>query len=84
MKKYEVRVIISTKPELDEPEGDTILKNLILKKNSTVTKIRTSKILSFTIREKNKTAAKLQIQKLCNELRLYNNLVSTITIDVLN
>ncbi|MCY3854067.1 MAG: phosphoribosylformylglycinamidine synthase subunit PurS [Thaumarchaeota archaeon] len=84
MKKYEVRVIISTKPELDDPEGETILKNLVLKKNSTVTKIRISKILSFTILEKNKAAAKLQIQKLCNELRLYNNLVSTITIDVLN
>ncbi len=84
MKNYTVSVIIETKPELDDPEGDVILKNLILKKNSNVLKIRTSKILNFVIREKNQQTAKSVVNKLCDELRLYNKIVSTITIDVAN
>ncbi|MBP2624881.1 MAG: phosphoribosylformylglycinamidine synthase subunit PurS, partial [Nitrosopumilaceae archaeon] len=58
MKNYVVRVIIETKPELDDPEGDVILKNLILKKNSTISQVRTSKILTFIICETNKQVAK--------------------------
>ena len=84
MKNYTVSVIIETKPELDDPEGDVILKNLILKKNSNVLKIRTSKILNFVIREKNQQTAKSVVNKLCDELRLYNKIVSTIIIDVAN
>ncbi len=84
MKNYVVRVIIETKPELDDPEGDVILKNLILKKNSTVSQVRTSKILTFIICETNKQVAKSTVTKLCDELRLYNILVSTISVDVIN
>ena len=84
MKNYVVRAIIEIKPELDDPEGDVILKNLILKKNSTVSQVRTSKILTFIIYETNKQTAKSVVTKLCDELRLYNKLVSTMSVDVIN
>ncbi len=40
-------------------------------------------MLKFTITEKNKKLAENKIQKLCDELRIYNPMVSKITIEVL-
>jgi phosphoribosylformylglycinamidine synthase len=50
---------------------------------SAVTDIRSAKMLKFTITEKNKKLAENKIQKLCDELRIYNPMVSKITINVL-
>ncbi len=79
---YIARVIIENKEELDDPEADAIFKNLILKKNTNIIKMRTAKILKFIMHEKNKKPIKTKIKKLCNELRLYNPLISTIIIEV--
>lgn len=83
MPTYLVHVIIENKPGISDPEGDTILNDLVLKgTRSTVSKIRTGKILKFTIKEKTKQAAKHKVQSICDELRIYNPMVSKITIDV--
>ena len=84
MSVYTVNVIIENKPGINDPEGETILKDLVLKGNySSVKKIRSAKMLKFQINEKNKNLAEKKIQKLCDELRLYNPMVSKITIDVI-
>lgn len=83
MSKYKVHVTIENKPGIRDPEGDTILNDLVLKGSfSSVSNIRSAKMLKFEIKEKNKNLAKKKIQKLCDELRIYNPIVSKITIQV--
>lgn len=80
---FKVHVTIENKPGISDPEGDTILNDLVLKGNfSSVKKIRSAKMLKFDIKEKNKIQAKKKIQNLCDELRIYNPMVSKITIQV--
>jgi len=80
---YQIHVIIENKPGISDPEGDTILNDLVLKGSfSSVSKIRSAKMLKFHIKEKNKNTAKKKIQKLCDELRIYNPMVSKLTIQV--
>lgn len=79
---YKVHVIIENKPGMRDPEGDTILNDLVLKGSfSSVSKITSAKMLKFEIKEKNKDIAKKKIQKLCDELRIYNPVVSKVTIE---
>jgi len=83
MALYTVHVIIENKPGISDPEGETILKDLVLKGSySSVKKIRSAKMLKFKINEKNKVLAEKKIQKLCDDLRIYNPMVSKITIEV--
>jgi phosphoribosylformylglycinamidine synthase len=84
MSSFNVHVTIENKPGISDPEGKTILNDLVLKGNySAVTDIRSAKMLKFIITEKNKKLAENKIQKLCDELRIYNPMVSKITINVL-
>ena len=83
MASYKVHVIIENKPTISDPEGETILKDLVLKGSySSVKKIRSAKMLKFTINEKTKSLAEQKIRKLCDDLRIYNPMVSKITIEV--
>jgi phosphoribosylformylglycinamidine synthase subunit PurS len=80
---FKVHVTIENKPGISDPEGDTILNDLVLKGSfSSVSKIRSAKMLKFDIKEKNKIQAKKKIQELCDELRIYNPMVSKVTIQV--
>lgn len=83
MPTYTVNVTIENKPGINDPEGETILNDLVLKGNySFVTKIRSAKMLKFTIKEKDKKSAEKKVRQLCDELRIYNPMVSRITVDV--
>jgi len=80
---FKVHVTIENKPGISDPEGDTILNDLVLKGSfSSVSKIHSAKMLKFDIKEKNKIQAKKKVQKLCDELRIYNPMVSKVTIQV--
>ncbi len=84
MPSFNVHVTIENKPGISDPEGKTILNDLVLKGSySAVTDIRAAKMLKFKITEKNKKLAENKIQKICDELRIYNPVVSKITIKVL-
>ena len=83
MSSFNVHVIIENKPGISDPEGDTILNDLVLKGNySAVFQIRSAKMLKFTIKEKDKKTAQSKVQEICDELRIYNPMVSIVTIDV--
>ncbi len=83
MPLFKVHVTIENKPGISDPEGDTILNDLVLKGNfSSVSKIRSAKMLKFDIKEKNKIQAKKKVHELCDELRIYNPMVSKVTIQV--
>ena len=84
---FNVHVIIENKLGISDPEGDTILNDLVLKKqhtanNNTISEIKTAKMLKFTINEENQTAAASKVRSICDDLRLYNPMVSKITVDV--
>ena len=80
---FNVHVTIENKPGISDPEGDTILNDLVLKgNNSFVTKISSTKMLKFKIKEKNKKLAETKIRKLCDELRIFNPMVSQISVQV--
>ena len=80
MPDFEVSVVIENKPGISDPEGDTILNDLVLKdKNTNITQIRSGTILKFSVTESNEQSAKDSILKICDELRIYNPLVSKVT-----
>nr|WP_316507289.1 phosphoribosylformylglycinamidine synthase subunit PurS [Nitrosopumilus sp.] len=80
---FNVHVTIENKPGISDPEGETILNDLVLKgTHKSVSKIKTGKLLKFTIKEKNKKSAKSKVQEICDDLRIYNPMVSVVTIDV--
>jgi phosphoribosylformylglycinamidine synthase len=83
MASFNVHVTIENKPGISDPEGETILNDLVLRDiHKTVSKIKTAKMLKFTIKEKDKKTAQSKVQKICDEVRIYNPMVSKITIDV--
>lgn len=82
MPSFKVSVIIENKSEINDPEGETILHDLILKgNNSSVKKIRSAKMLKFEVDAKNKKIAEKTVMDLCNEFRIYNPLVSRVTVE---
>ena len=79
---FKVNVIIENKPEISDPEGETILNDLILKDHSTsVKKIRSAKMLKFEVDAKNRKIAEKTVLDLCSELRIYNPLVSKVSVE---
>ena len=83
MSTYTVHVIIENKPNISDPEGDTILNDLVLKsKNSSIKKIRAGKILKFTVEASEKKKAEKIVEGVCQELRIFNPLVCNAVIEV--
>ena len=79
---FRVHVIIENKPGISDPEGETILRDLVLKKShDSVSKIRSAKMLKFEIKASDKLTAEKKVLKLCNDLRIYNPLVSQVTLE---
>ena len=83
MQTYNVHVTIENKPGISDPEGDTILNDLVLKgTHSEISKIKTAKMLKFTIKEKDKKSAQNKVQAICDELRIYNPMVSMVILEI--
>jgi phosphoribosylformylglycinamidine synthase len=79
---FKVNVTIENKPEISDPEGDTILNDLILKDHDTsVKKVHSAKMLKFDVDAKNRKIAEKIVMDLCNEFRIYNPLVSKVSIE---
>lgn len=85
MPSFIVCVIIENKPGLVDPEGDTILNDLILKdKKVKVKKIRSAKTLKFEIEAKNKELAEKEVLELCDEFRIFNPIVSKVSVETVS
>ena len=68
MATFTVHVTIENKPGISDPEGETILNDLVLKgTHKTVSKIKTAQMLKFTIKEKDKKTAEKKVQEICDE-----------------
>lgn len=76
-KKYLVLVSIANKKYLPDPEGETILKDLILKGGfEEVEAVRCSRTINMVVRSRTEAQARKMVLKICAELRLYNPVVS--------
>ena len=81
MSKFVVCVTIENKEHINDPEGETIQKDLIIKGGyCSVESVRTAKTLKITITEKNQTEAEKVVRNLCEDLRIYNPVVSKCTV----
>jgi phosphoribosylformylglycinamidine synthase subunit PurS len=82
-KKYSVLVSIANKKYLPDPEGETILKDLILRGGFVeVEAVRCSKTINMLVRSRSEEQAKKMVLKICFELRLYNPVVSKCVVTV--
>ena len=85
MPTFVVLVTIENKPELSDPEGETILKDLVLKgTNKPISEIRTAKMLRLKLDAPDGESAQNMAKEICDELHLYNPLVSRIGISFAN
>jgi phosphoribosylformylglycinamidine synthase len=76
-------VNIENKHFLNDPEGETILNDLILKEGyNDIISVRTAKSLKIEIIAKNIEDAKVKITEMCDTLRIYNPIVSDCKITV--
>jgi phosphoribosylformylglycinamidine synthase len=81
MPKFIVMVTIENKPNINDPEGETIHRDLVIKEGySNVESVRSAKTLKMVIRENSEKEAEQIVRKLCEELRIYNPIVSNCTV----
>ena len=81
MARYLVVVTIENKQQIGDPEGETIKKDLILKSGySNVESVRSARCYNIIINTETENDAKKEVTKLCDELRIYNPIVSNCTI----
>ncbi|HET6716349.1 MAG TPA: phosphoribosylformylglycinamidine synthase subunit PurS [Nitrososphaeraceae archaeon] len=81
MAKFLVVVTIENKEQVGDPEGETIKKDLILRSGySKVESVKSAKCYNIVINTNSEEEAKKDVTKLCEELRIYNPVVSNCTI----
>lgn len=81
---YKVNVVIENKPSIRDPEGEVIMRDLMVKNGYTQIKgVRTAKLLKIVVEASSSEEAKQLVSKMCDELRIYNPVVSVCSIEVL-
>ena len=74
---FVANVSIENKSFLNDPEGETILNDLILKEGyHDIISVRTAKSLIIEISATNIDDAEMRIKEMCDNLRIYNPIVS--------
>jgi phosphoribosylformylglycinamidine synthase len=72
-----VQVVIENKPYINDPEGETIHRDLVVKGGySNVSSVRSAKMLKMVVSSKSEKDAEQTVKKLCEELRIFNPVVS--------
>lgn len=85
MSKFIVHVVIENKPYINDPEGETIHRDLVLKGGySNIQSVRSAKMLKMIVNSKSRSEAQATVKKLCEELRIFNPAVSDCTVKAMN
>ena len=80
---FEAELIIEGKAGVADPEGEVIERDLIHKSGySAITNLRTGKYIRLNVEAKTSQEATEHLQKMCNELRLYNPVAHSLTIRI--
>ena len=75
--KFIVLVTIENKQFVNDPEGETIHRDLVVKGGySNVESIRSSKTLKMIVNAKSEKAAEKIVSNLCKDLRIFNPVIS--------
>lgn len=83
MSVFTVSVVISNKKGARDPEGETILRDLVHKSGyDEIKSIRAGKHLSVTVEASDAEAASKLVRKMCDDLRIYNPAAHSITLEV--
>ena len=81
MPKFAVQVVIENKPYINDPEGETIHRDLVVKGGyPNVQSVRSAKMLKMVVNSKSEKDAEATVKKLCEELRIFNPIVSDCTV----
>ncbi|HEX2471706.1 MAG TPA: phosphoribosylformylglycinamidine synthase subunit PurS [Nitrososphaera sp.] len=79
--KFIVQVIIENKPYINDPEGETIHRDLVVKGGySNIQSVRSAKMLKMVVNSKTERDAEATVKKLCQDLRIFNPVVSNCTV----
>lgn len=85
IKEFNVIVTIENKSFINDPEGETIYRDLILKnKYNSIKSVRTAKVLKLIVDATNSKEAKVRVKKMCEELRIFNPVVSNCQINIIS
>ncbi|MHA1207857.1 MAG: phosphoribosylformylglycinamidine synthase subunit PurS [Candidatus Freyarchaeota archaeon] len=83
MNNYVLEIIIENKPGARDPEGETILRDLINQNGFEMVKnVRSGKFLRVNLEAESKEEAKDIVYRMCNDLRIFNPVIHTVTINV--
>jgi phosphoribosylformylglycinamidine synthase PurS subunit len=79
--EYIIEIVLENKPAARDPVGTTIQRDLMAKKGyDTVTNVRTGQYLRIYLNANNEDIAKSTVEKMCNELRIFNPITQNLTI----
>ena len=67
-----VEVVISNKAAAKDPEGDVIYRDLVRSRFQQTKSVRVGKFLRFEVEAANSLDAQKLVQRMCDELRIYN------------
>jgi phosphoribosylformylglycinamidine synthase PurS subunit len=82
--KFMICVTIENKKNVNDPEGETIRRDLIIKGGYlNIESVRAAKTLKIIIKEKSEKEAERIVRNLCEDLRIYNPVVSKCTVQSL-
>ena len=80
---FSVEIVISNKPRARDPEGETIIRDLIHKSGfDSVKEVRTGKLLSIRVEATNEVDARDKVVAMCNDLRIYNPVAHSLNVRV--
>lgn len=82
MPRFNINVVIENKPTIRDPEGEVIMRDLMVKGGYTQVKgVRTAKLLRIVVEASSSQEAKQIVSRMCDELRIYNPVVSICTVE---
>ena len=79
--EYIVEIVLENKRQARDPVGETIRKDLLAKKGyNMVSNVRSGQYLRINITAENEDNAKEIVEKMCNELRIFNPVTQNLNI----
>ena len=80
---FSVEIVISNKPQARDPEGETIMRDLIHRGGvASVKEVRTGKLLAVKVDASSEEEARDRVVAMCNDLRIYNPVAHTLNVRV--
>ena len=77
-----MNVVVSNREGASDPEGETILRDLVSKSGyKNVKSIRSGKFLRFEVAAEDAVQAKGLVRNVCDELRIYNPAAHSKTVE---